>query len=458
MNKSKHLILVFILVVILVLSSCSKPIQSTITTSLASVTSASPTTANISTKSSITIQSNSTLDVYFIDVGQGDAILLDQGTTEVLIDAGEASPGVTSFLQQYVDGPLEVMVATHAHADHIGGLMAVLNAFEVDQIWHSSDTSTSKTYSTFMAAVNSEGSDIHLGKRGDTITAGTLIFDVLNPASPIGTSNNNSLVIGLEYGNIDFLFTGDAEQEAEVSMLSAGVLSDIDILKVGHHGSRTASSPAFLATIKPELAIYMAGIGNTYGHPHQETLINLDNFGAKIYGTDINGDIKVETDGKTYIMLPERAGIPTVTFTTTNPTAPVITITTSYATTTKTTTTTTNTATSTPAVNVQITKVFYDGLVPSVESDEYVEIANQGSTPVDLKGWVLKDISDGYPSFTFPSYLLQPGKSIRVYTNEVHLEYGGFSFGYGKSIWNNSDPDTAGLFNAQGQEVSRKSY
>jgi len=107
---------------------------------------------------------------------------------------------------------------------------------------------------------------------------------------------------------------------------------------------------------------------------------------------------------------------------------------------------------------VKITKIFYDGLEPRTESDEYVEIKNLGSEPVDLEGWVIKDISEGYPSLTFPAYILQPGKSIRVYTNEIHPEYGGFSFGSGKAIWNNSNPDTAVLYNAQGQEVSRKSY
>ena len=110
------------------------------------------------------------------------------------------------------------------------------------------------------------------------------------------------------------------------------------------------------------------------------------------------------------------------------------------------------------ASNVKITKIFYDGLEPRTESDEYVEIKNLGSEPVDLEGWVIKDISEGYPSLTFPAYILQPGKSIRVYTNEIHPEYGGFSFGYGKAVWNNSSPDTAVLYNAQGQEVSRKSY
>ncbi len=108
--------------------------------------------------------------------------------------------------------------------------------------------------------------------------------------------------------------------------------------------------------------------------------------------------------------------------------------------------------------NVRITYIFYDGLVPRSESDEYVEITNLGDQSQDLAGWVLTDISEGHPSFTFPSYILAPGKSIRVYTNEYHSEWGGFSFEYGRAIWSNSEPDVAALYNSQGKEVSRKSY
>jgi hypothetical protein len=108
--------------------------------------------------------------------------------------------------------------------------------------------------------------------------------------------------------------------------------------------------------------------------------------------------------------------------------------------------------------NVQITYILYDGVVYQTESDEYVEITNLGNTSQDLEGWVLTDMSEGYPSFTFPSYVLASGAKIRVYTNEIHSEWGGFSFGYGKAVWNNSSPDTAVLRNAQGQEVSRQSY
>ena len=112
----------------------------------------------------------------------------------------------------------------------------------------------------------------------------------------------------------------------------------------------------------------------------------------------------------------------------------------------------------TGAPNVQIECIFYDGLVYRVESDEYVQITNFGNAPQNLAGWKLVDISEGYPSFTFPSYILEPGASVRVYTNEYHPEWGGFSFGFGKAVWNNKHPDVAALYNAQGQEVSRKSY
>jgi len=108
--------------------------------------------------------------------------------------------------------------------------------------------------------------------------------------------------------------------------------------------------------------------------------------------------------------------------------------------------------------NVQITDIFYDGLVPRVESDEYVEITNLGDQPQDLTGCVLKDVSEGYPSFIFPSYILAPGKSIRVYTNEYHPEWGGFSFEYSRAVWNNTEPDIAVLYDNQDKEISRKSY
>lgn len=398
------------------------------------------TTPTATTEPSPTTTTPQELKVHYIDVGQGDSILVDLGETEVLIDGGDRSPGVVNYLSSYVDGVLEIMVATHAHADHIGGLIDVLAKYQVNDIWLNGDTATSATFATFMNSVNAEGATVHQAERGNIIQAGILEFNVLNPAIPLySDANNNSIVLSLSYGDVDFLFTGDAEQEAESAMLVSSVIPvpDVEILKVGHHGSNTASSQSFISATKPEVAIYMAGSGNSYGHPHQETLITLDSIGAEIYGTDVHGTIIVTTDGETYDLQLEKQ-VPPV----------------------KPATVTPSTTTPIPSTdtNVKITKIFYDGLVSRTESDEYVEITNLGSEAVDLKGWIIKEISEGYPSLTFPSYILEPGKSVRVYTNEIHPEYGGFSFGSGKAVWNNSSPDTAALYNAQGQEVSRKSY
>jgi len=248
------------------------------------------------------------LKVHFINVGQGDAILIDLQDIEILIDGGDRSPGITGYLNEHVDGSLEVMVATHPHADHIGGLIAVLDAFEVDQIWHNGDTSTSKTYSDFMNRVNTEGADVHTARLHGIIKAGDLELFVHHPANLSGSTNDNSIVLHLAYGNTDFLFTGDAEQEAEVHMMMPGSvrLPEVEILKVGHHGSRTASSGDFLSITSPEVAFYMAGVDNSYGHPHTETITALNQIGAKIYGTDISGTIIVTTDGQTYLVNTEK--------------------------------------------------------------------------------------------------------------------------------------------------------
>lgn len=250
-------------------------------------------------------EATSSLSVHFIDVGQGDSILIDIGETEILIDGGDEGSGVAGYISAYVDGALEAMVATHPHADHIGGLPAVLAAFQVQEIWLNGDTTDSDIFDEFMAAVNAENATIYGVERGDSMQVGALNFSVLNPQKPLTTNiNNNSIVLSLSYGQIDFLFMGDAESQAESSMLS--LLSDIEILKVGHHGSNTASSPDFLNVVKPDITIYMAGVGNSYGHPHQETIDALNNMGVQIYGTDINGTIIITTDGLTYSVQPEK--------------------------------------------------------------------------------------------------------------------------------------------------------
>jgi len=446
------------------------------------------------------------LVVHFIDVGQGDAILIDYGTYEMLIDGGRWGD-CAAYVPNYIDGALEVMVATHPDADHIGGLGEILDILDVEQIWLNGDEASTQTYTDFMAKVNTEGAQVHQAQRGDQISLGALTFDILHPALPLDSDKNeNSIVLELSFGQVDFLFTGDAGSGAETSMLAASLIDDIDILKVSHHGSKYCSTANFLAAAQPEIAIYSAGANNTYGHPAPETITRLCNIGAIIYGTDVHGSIVVMTDGITYDIYPSN-DVPPVDCSsssdithnltisvngqgTTNPSPGTytydenaeVTITAlpspgwkfdhwggDASGTSPTAAVTMDSAKDVTAYftqgtyagsNVQITNIFYDGLVYRTESDEYVEITNLGSEPQDLVGWVLKDISDNGPSFPFTSsYVLAPGQSIRVYTNEIHEEYGGFSFGSGRAIWQNDPPhDVAALFNEKGIEVSRMSY
>jgi beta-lactamase superfamily II metal-dependent hydrolase/uncharacterized lipoprotein NlpE involved in copper resistance len=255
------------------------------------------------------------LKVYFIDVGQGDAILIDYGSHEMLIDGGRYGDCEHFFdvHPHIIDGPLEVLVETHPDADHIGGLDDMLSEYAVTDIWLSGDESDTAAYDGFMSAANSEGATVHYAQRGDEITLGNLTLNVLNPNLPLDdNTNDNSIVLLLSFGQIDYLFTGDIENLAEVLLLVTGSIPDIEILKVSHHGSAYSSDPRFLAVAQPEEAIISVGNSNSYGHPTAETLSRLSNAGATVYRTDLNGTIVVaSTDGINYtISTDEGEGIP----------------------------------------------------------------------------------------------------------------------------------------------------
>ena len=245
------------------------------------------------------------LSVRFLDVRQGDAILIDLGDLEILIDGGP-SRDVVDLLIPYIQGPLEVVVLTHAHTDHYGGLDDVLERFYVLEVVTSADHRDKSTYRAFLADVAAEGCMTSEVARGDAITLGGLSLSVLHPLTITtgeGLENLNSVVLELSYGDVDFLFTGDLESSAETELVLAGVLRDIDILKVAHHGSRYGSTQGFLDAVLPEVAIYSAGEGNGYGHPHDEAITRLCGVGAEIYGTDVHGTVTVTTDGEDYAVV-----------------------------------------------------------------------------------------------------------------------------------------------------------
>ena len=238
--------------------------------------------------------------VHFIDVGQGDSILVQapDGTT-TLIDGGNANGEALSYLHSLGIQRITAIIATHPHADHIGGLIDVMDSLKVDAIWTSGAIHTTGVFERFLDAIDSHQIPYFEATQNDTITVGSLIFDVVYGQESSSNLNNTSLVLHLRYGQVSFLFTGDAETSAEKDMISTVESARLNstVLKVGHHGSSTSSSLEFLNVVRPQIAIYSAGSGNGYGHPHSQTIDNLLAVGALVYGTDDAGTVIVETDG-----------------------------------------------------------------------------------------------------------------------------------------------------------------
>ena len=241
------------------------------------------------------------LNVHFIDVGQGDSefIELPNGQT-MLIDAGNPENGsqIVTYIKGLGHNKVDYLIATHPHADHIGGMTTVVNGLDIGKIYMPKASSNTQTFEDLLTAIQKKGLKINTAKAGvNLFKAGTLNADIIAPVNITGDDlNQYSAVIMLTYGDNKFLFTGDAGNESE-----GQITSDIkaDVLKVGHHGSDTSTSQAFLNKVSPKYAVIEVGKDNSYGHPTAATLAKLEKIGATIYRTDKDGTIIFTSDAKT---------------------------------------------------------------------------------------------------------------------------------------------------------------
>ena len=242
--------------------------------------------------------------VHFIDVGQGDAILIETDNVTILIDGGVRSAGeiVVQYLVQRGIRELDLVIGTHPHADHIGGLIEVLRNFKVHSVIDAGVPHTTITFDDYLTEIEKQVAAGHCSyetPQGQVVTAGALTLTVLGPGRDLGSLNDNSVVARVDFGRTSFLFTGDAERASEEHLLSLGVNLGADVLKVGHHGSRTSTTPAFLQAASPAHAVIQVGEGNRYGHPNEEVLQRLVSAGVSIYRTDQHGTVVFASDGET---------------------------------------------------------------------------------------------------------------------------------------------------------------
>lgn len=239
------------------------------------------------------------LIIHFLDVGQGDSIFVELPNNEtILIDAGEkkyedvVNDYITSLNYERVD----YVIGTHPHTDHIGGLENIINNFEIGSIYMPKVSSNTKTYFSLLETIDDKNSTINVAKKGmNIVNEDNLLVTILSPTEDeYEDLNNYSIVLKIIYYDTSFLFMGDAEKDVEEKILDD---VDVDVVKIGHHGSTTSSSSSFVNKVSAKYGIIQVGEDNSYNHPHDKIVKRWENSGTTIYQTDINGNIIVKSDG-----------------------------------------------------------------------------------------------------------------------------------------------------------------
>lgn len=251
---------------------------------------------------SVSESSGDSLLVHFLDVGQADCILIEYGEFYMLIDGGnrDDSQMVVSYLDQQGIDELDVMVCTHAHEDHVGGLPAVLAVYPTAAIYAPTTTYSSKIFEDFLYYADQQDQEIIIPQPGEWIDIGDLEITFLGPVKSYAETNDTSIVCRIDFGETSFLFTGDMEVAAENDMLDLWSDYDweVDVLKVGHHGSNTSTGYRFLYATNPTYGVISVGEDNSYGHPHDEPMSRLNDAGVTLFRTDEMGTVLAVSDGR----------------------------------------------------------------------------------------------------------------------------------------------------------------
>ena len=296
MIKLQSLFTVLLIISVIVFTGCGQGLFPS-TPSQTSTTSATSTASTVQTTTATTTITSSSLSqpltVSFLDVRQADCTVIQYGSSTMIIDAG-GNAGAASLVAklQIMDiSKFDVVIGTHPHEDHIGGLDAVINNFDVGTIYMPKISNDTKTFEDVLLAIQNKGLTVITPIPGTNFTlGGDVQCTILAPNSQSYSElNSYSIVLKVTFNGQSFLFTGDAEVDSEQEMLAKGYDLKAEVLKVGHHGSTSSTSAEFLEAVSPEYAVIFVGIDNTYGHPHQETLDRLTAAGVKIYRTDLSG-------------------------------------------------------------------------------------------------------------------------------------------------------------------------
>ncbi len=254
-----------------------------------------------------------TVSIYFLNVGQGDSsIIITPDDRVVMIDSGPNESLILRYLQNLGISHIDLLIATHAHNDHITGMDKIIAKYKPKAFIDPGIPHTTATYQRMISAIDKYAINYYEGI-SRKINLGFLTLTILPPATPLirdSELNNNSVVVRLDFKDFSCLFTGDIEKEREGQLLTESRSNlNVDILKVGHHGSSSSSSPLFIKSVGPKIAVICCGQGNKYGHPHQETISLLQSLGIEIYQTDLSGTILIKTDGIDYQIFTEKESI-----------------------------------------------------------------------------------------------------------------------------------------------------